>query len=332
VNSDPEDVPSPALTIICVTYQSRKHVVEALRSAVRSAQAAQASVELIVVDNASADGSADVVEAAFPEAQLLRNDVNRGFGAANNQAFAIARGRGWLLLNPDARLDDGTVGALQAAMGVDPRLAAVGPSISGAGVGGAESAGMLPGIRSLASHFLFLNRLLPADHGGAWRGWMVRPSPGPSTRSVEWVSGAVVLLRPEAVRQVNGFDEAFFLYGEDTDLCARLLDAGWQVGLAPKAHAQHAIGGSQAAGSTRWVDGIERYLARHRRSRVSRSVSLLCMAIGLAIRGLPFAVRDERGSADRLRMRRAARRALVLALATAIRPSMESGGQIRRYE
>ena len=176
----------PGVTVICVTYQSRDHVAECLGSAVASAIAAGVSTELIVVDNASTDGSADAAQAAFAQAIVIRNDENRGFGAANNQAFRLARGATWLLLNPDARLDEGAMTTLLAALSVDAQLAGVGPSIRGAGVGGAESAGMLPGLRSLAGHFLFVNRLLPFDRGGPWRGWMLRPSRWPRPRAVEW--------------------------------------------------------------------------------------------------------------------------------------------------
>jgi N-acetylglucosaminyl-diphospho-decaprenol L-rhamnosyltransferase len=313
-------VADPTLSVICVTYQSRPHVVKSLRSTVRSAEAARVSVELIVVDNASTDGSAEAANDAFPDAVILRNDTNRGFGAANNQAFAIARGAAWLLVNPDARLYAGAVAGLLAALAADPGLAAVGPSISGAGVGSAESAGMLPGIRSMAGHFLFLNRLLPRDVGGPWRGWMVRRSRGTTTRSVEWVSGAVVLLRPTAVKEIGGFDESIFLYGEDTDLCARLLDRGWRVGLAPAARAWHAIGGSQAPGSTRWVDGLEQFLVRAGRSRLSRLVCFLSMAVGLAVRAVPRpGDRDDRAETDSLRMRAAAWRALAISASTVLR-------------
>ena len=306
--------PSPDVTVICVTYQSRDHVVECLGSAVASATAAGVSAELIVVDNASTDGSADAAQDAFPHAVVIRNDENRGFGAANNQAFRLARGGSWLLLNPDARLDDGAMTPLLAALSSNPRLAGVGPSIRGAGVGGAESAGMLPGVRSLAGHFLFVNRLLPFDRGGPWRGWMLRPSRWPRLRPVEWTSGAAVLLRPEAVNQVSGFDEAFFLYGEDTDLCARLLARGWRIALVPAATAWHAIGASQAPASTRWVDGLDTFMRRRGDGRLARVVSFLCMAVGLSLRSLPWPVgRGEgRGSSAR-RMRAAAKRALSIA-------------------
>ena len=311
--TDREAGAPPGVSVICVTYQSRDHVVECLGSAVASAVAAGVSAELIVVDNASTDGSADAAQAAFPRAIVIRNDENRGFGAANNQAFRLARGATWLLLNPDARLDEGAIGALLAALSSDPGLAAVGPSIRGAGVGGAESAGMLPGLRSLAGHFLFVNRLLPFDRGGPWRGWFLRPCRRPSMRAVEWASGAAMLLRPEAISQVSGFDEAFFLYGEDTDLCARLLDRGWRIALVPAATAWHAIGGSQPAASTRWIDGLDAFMRRRGRGRLARSACFVGMAVGLAIRGLwPGA--GPAGGSEARRMRAAARRAVAVAL------------------
>lgn len=306
------------LTVVCVTYHSADLAPSALRSALTASAAARMSTEVIVVDNASQDGTADAVAAAIPEVTLIRNTVNVGFGSANNQAFEVARGRWWLLLNPDATLDPDAVAHLIEAMTTDPRLAVVGPSVRGAGIGGAESAGMLPGIRSLAGHFLFINRLLPPGSGGPWRGFQVRPWKRSGLQEVEWVSAAAVLLRPEAVRQVGGFDAAIFLYGEDLDLCARLLQRGWRLALVPGAQATHAIGGSQAAGSTGWVDGIDQFLRRRGMTRFSRAVCFVCMAAGLAFRGLPWPGADSpRRRADSLRMRCSATRAMAIAVASA---------------
>lgn len=304
----------PDLSIVCVTYQSGGIVVGALQSALASAASAGMSAELIVVDNASEDGTPDVVADAFPAARVIRNPANRGFGAANNQAFAAATGVAWLLLNPDATLDIDCAGRLATAMRAEPRLAAVGPSIRGAGEGGAESAGMLPGVRSLAGHFLLVNRLLPRGTGGAWRGFQVRSRPV-AVDPVEWVSAAVVLARPSAMREVHGFDESIFLYGEDLDLCARLADAGWRIGLVPSAQAWHSIGGSQAFGSPRWLDGIPAFLERRGVPRWRVAVCMLVVAAGLALRSLPW--RATRGDplrpAHRARMRSGALRAIRLA-------------------
>jgi GT2 family glycosyltransferase len=307
---DPAD-----LTVICVTYRSREWVVASLNSAVAAAAHAGLSHELIVVDNASDDGTADEVVSRFPGAVVIRNTDNVGFGAANNQAFDIARGAAWLLLNPDAVVEPGAIDALLQALAEDPRLAVAGPGVRGAGIGEAESAGMLPGIRSLAGHFLFLNRLMPAGAGGAFRGFQTRGRPSVSTDHVEWVSGAVMLVRPSAIREVGGFDPSIFMYGEDLDLCGRLLARKWRIGLVPGARASHAIGGSQGPGSTAWLDGIENHLVRQHAARWRRGLCFLIIGMGLAVRALPW-----RGSgpsaarrAHRVRMRAGAWRALTFA-------------------
>ncbi len=303
------------VTVVCVTYRSRDLAPAALRSAMAASASAELRCELIVVDNASDDGTAAAVAEAVPEATIIRNPANVGFGVANNQAFELARGRWWLLLNPDASLHPDALARLIEAMASDPRLAVAGPSVVGAGMGGAESAGMLPGIRSLAGHFLFVNRLLPPGVGGPWRGFQVRPSAGSARNQVEWVSAAAVLLRPEAVRPLGGFDRSIFMYGEDLDLCARLGPAGWRLALVPGARAAHTIGGSQGPESTGWLDGVHTFLVRRGVPRWRRSVELAIVAVGLGLRAAAALVPgDEAHRSHRRRMRAGAKRALILAL------------------
>ena len=307
------------VSVVCVTYRSRDLVPAALRSAVDACAAAGLRPELIVVDNASDDGTVELVAATVPEAVIIGNTENLGFGRANNQAFAVAGGRWWLLLNPDATLEASALTALVHSLQADPRLAAVGPSVGGAGAGDAESAGMLPGLRSLAGHFLFINHLLPTDRGGAWRGFQVRPPRGTAPRPVDWISAAVVLMRPEAVHAVGGFDPSIFLYGEDVDLCARLLDAGWRLALVPGARAGHSIGGSQRPESTRWLDGLDTFLVRRGVPRWRRAVAFVMIAVGLGARAMAAALgpRDQAGLAHRRRMVAGAIRALAIGLGRA---------------
>jgi GT2 family glycosyltransferase len=293
--------PQPDVSVVVVTYESRELVGPALESARAAARAGGLSAELIVVDNASTDGTADHVAEEHPDVVLIRNDRNAGYGAANNLAFRQARGRWWLLLNPDARLEAGALGRLVATLEGDARLAAAGPTVSGAGVGSAESAGELPGLRSLAAHFLLLNRLLPGDRGGAWRGWQLRAGRPGALRPVGWLSGAVVLLRPDAVRAVGGFDESIFLYGEDTELGYRLGQAGWRLALDGRARASHAIGGSQGPASTRWIAGLDAYLARRGRGSVARRACMLVIAIGLGARALASTIAGSRSHRARMR-------------------------------
>jgi GT2 family glycosyltransferase len=302
------DDATPVISVVVVTYNSRELAPDALDSALAAAKSAGLAAELIVVDNASQDGSADGLAATYPQAIIVRNELNVGFGAANNSAFERARGLRWLLINPDATLEPESLGRLMRALDDDPRLAAVGPSIWGAGTGGAETAGELPGLRALAAHFLFLNRLLPGDRGGPWRGWQLRKRPGPGVRPVSWLSGAVMLVRPEAIRAVGGFDPTIFLHAEDIDLGDRLSRAGWKLALVPTAIAWHALGRSQESASVGWIGALDRYLARRRRSSLGRRTALFVIGVGLALRALAAA--HGRDQAHALRMRAGAVAAL----------------------
>jgi N-acetylglucosaminyl-diphospho-decaprenol L-rhamnosyltransferase len=299
------------VSIITVTFNSSDLVVDALRSAVRAAEAAGFEPEVVVVDNASADGSADIMAEALPTARIIRNATNVGFGVANNEAFEVATGDMWLLLNPDARLDPGAIGTLGLFLTEHPAAAAAAPSIRGPGQ--VESAGMLPGIRSFIGHYLFVNRLIPAGRGGPWRGFALPRRPGFEPRRVEWASAAALALRPAAVAAVGGFDRHIFLYGEDIDLCQRLGAAGWQVWLVPAAGAEHTIGGSHAGVSTRWIDGLHAYLAARRNGFVVRLADLL-LAIGLAGRALASRRDTAEAQLHGRRLAAAARRALRLAI------------------
>jgi GT2 family glycosyltransferase len=144
---------------------------------------------------------------------------------------------------------------------------------------------MQPGIRSAIGHFLFVNRFLPGDRGGRLRGFQVRATTGSTPRQVEWASAAVLLARASAIRSVGGFDPSIFMYGEDVELCGRLVEAGWTVWLAPAAIASHAIAGSQGGVTARWVDGLHRLHAR-RAGRASIVVLDLIIAAGLGTRAV----------------------------------------------
>lgn len=312
----------PDLTIISVAFNSRDQICGALTSATAAASAAGLSYDVVVVDNASTDDSAGALRDCLPDATLMRNRRNIGFGAANNQAFEQALGDRWLLLNPDARIDGECLGHLWQTLTAFPDVAAVAPSTAGV-EDRIEDGGMLPGIRSIVGTFLFVNRLLPDDRGGPWRGMYVRRR-GSGPREVEWIGGAVMLARPAAIRDVRGFDPSIFMYGEDIDLGARLCRAGWRVMLDPAAHASHAIAGSQGGVSDGWVDGTLVVYGRD----VSRRRQLLAaaiMAIGLAIR---VAASGGRDPLHRRRMRSAARRALRWCAGVPRFPRQKSRGRM----
>jgi GT2 family glycosyltransferase len=294
----------PDLSIISVTFNSRDQILNALQSASAAASEVSLSHEVIVVDNASADGTPELVGRSLPAAILLRSERNVGFGAANNLAFERATGDRWLLLNPDARIDAACLRRLWATLAARPDVAAIAPSTAGPHTR-VEDGGMLPGLRSIAGHFLFINRFLPADHGGRWRGLFVQRR-GPLVYELEWIGAAVMLARPEAIRVVGGFDPSIFLYGEDIDLGSRLGQAGWRLLLDPSARATHAIAGSQGGVSAGWVDGTLIVYGRAA-SRRRQLFAAAMMGLGLAIR---VVASDQRDPLHRRRMRTAALRAL----------------------
>lgn len=283
--------PFRLLTVITVTYNSASLVVDALTSAQEAAPAAGVAVEIVVVDNASTDQSVEVVRGRFPEARVVVNDTNVGFARANNQAFQVAQGDVWILLNPDASLAPGALVPLLDFLATHPGAGAVAPAIATAWSGGPESGGMAPGLRSMAGHFLLLNRLLPGDRGGPWRGVMLQRRHWLGPRRVEWLGGAALALRPEAVRDVDGFAPRFFLYGEDIDLGERLGRAGWELWIVPAARATHLIAGSQGRLSARWVDaGHDHYASTAPAGRVVVYDCLI--AIGLSGRALVWSILD----------------------------------------
>ena len=315
-------VRAPDVSIIVVTFNSRAWASAAIRSARGSAAAAGLTSEVIVVDNASSDGTPEAIRADDPTAKVIGRATNSGFGTGNNRAFEIATGETWLLVNPDVELEPDAVGQLVGQLRVRSRLAAVAPSLVGGGMERAESAGMSPGLRSALGHFLFVNRILREGRGGPWRGFMVPRTSNATLQIVDWASAAVLAVRPTAIREAGGFDERIFMYGEDIDLCQRLRRHGWEVGLCPSAHATHLI--SSGAVRTQWIDALHDAV-RADGGRVRLAAFDLIMAAGLAVRVLAASAsaararEPERRQQRRLhatRMARGATRALELAKGT----------------
>jgi hypothetical protein len=218
---------SARATIVIVSYNTR----ELLRRCLASLREHAPGYPVVVVDNASADGSAATVAAEFPEVRLLRNERNVGFGAANNRALRDADTELTMLLNSDTRLESDVVDALAQTLDRHPRAAAVGCRL--VSIDGSTQAS----VRCFPSAMHSLRRAV-----GIGDPLPERIAP------VDAVDGAAVLLRTEAFRAVGGFDERFFLYAEDVDLCYRLSRAGWQVLYDPSVSLTHVGSGSAEAG------------------------------------------------------------------------------------
>ncbi len=230
-----------AVSIIIVNWNVRELLRACLRSVLDDGGLTPAQQQVIVVDNASADGSAAMVQAEFPQIELIANTDNVGFGRANNQALPRCRGRHVMLLNPDTVVRPGAIAALVAHLDAHPDVAVTGCRLlNGDGSLQRWTGGAYPRLLNLANHYFFLDRLLPA----AWR-----PMPLYLDRDVtadidvDWVSGACMLLRGTAL-QGRLFDPAYFMYGEDMELCHRLKQAGGRVVYTPVASIVHYQGES----------------------------------------------------------------------------------------
>jgi N-acetylglucosaminyl-diphospho-decaprenol L-rhamnosyltransferase len=298
------------VSLITVLYDSREVVAQCVESATAAAEQAGYALEVILVDNRPGDGAAEAALWVAPGAIVIENTENVGFARACNQSFERATGAWWLLLNPDATLAVDAVGKLVTFMATHGRAGAVAPTLDSPGRNKATNGGMLPGLRSAIGHFWWLNRVLRGDRGGPWRGLLLHRRLDLGPRRVEWVSGGAVLLRPEAVRSVGGFDPAFFLYAEDVDLGRRLTEAGWESWLLPDASGAHSLAASSGGATDRWFVALHDYHAK-RAGRLSLAVFDFVAGTGLLVRAL--VARDPR---HRLQMRVSAQAALGLAWRT----------------
>jgi N-acetylglucosaminyl-diphospho-decaprenol L-rhamnosyltransferase len=183
--------------------------------------------EVIVVDNASDDGSAEMVRSRFPEVRLVANDRREGITTNLNLLLREARGRFFCFLNEDVELLEGAPGALLEALRADARAAAAGAMLLDPEHRETACAWRLPGLGPAAASALFLHR------------WLVNESGGPRTREVGWCRSAALMIRHRAAEEVDGFDTGYFFYSEDADFQKRLRDRGWRILHVPAARVVH---------------------------------------------------------------------------------------------
>jgi hypothetical protein len=269
--------PSIVLSAIVVSYNTRDMTLDCLRSLCASLQGIES--EIIVVDNASSDGSVDAIRAAHPHVRLVARDTNNGFGAANNEAMRLARGRFFLLLNSDAFPEPSAIGALLAFIQGHPRAGVVGPRLLNADGSLQVSCFPFPSPLSAWLENLWLNR--------GYRGW-----PHDSVRSVDFLVGACLLVRREVYGQVGGFDERFFMYSEEADWLRRMKDAGWEAIFVPEARVTHLGGASGAREEARisrhFFESLDYYERKHH-GLAGLIAFRLAMIVGCGMRMLLWA-------------------------------------------
>jgi N-acetylglucosaminyl-diphospho-decaprenol L-rhamnosyltransferase len=258
---------------------------------------AEGIVELVVVDNGSRDGSVDAVRQRFPDVWVVVPGRNLGYGAAANRGVAVTTLPSVLVCNPDIEVRSGALGALAGALAADPRCALVGPLIRNPGGVRYPSARSFPSMVDAAGHAA-LGMLVPDNRFTRSYQNAHLGAPGLTSEPVDWVSGACFLVRRSAFEEVGGFDEAYFMYAEDVDLCWRLGRAGWGVAYAPAAEVTHFQGVSTDRHPYRMIVEHHRSLLRFagRSSEGWRRLLLPLVALGTGARfGLACAVRAAQG-------------------------------------
>jgi GT2 family glycosyltransferase len=224
------------LSIVIVNWNTRDLLADCLDSVMAGLVGIRA--EVFVVDNASTDGSPEMVARDFPRVRLIRNAENLGFAAANNVALRLVRGRHVMLLNSDTIGHGHVLSAAVAWMDTRPSVGVMGPRILNGDGSAQVSATAFPSLGKLALQTLGVTRI-PLLDSYRLTSWDRR-----ETRPVEVISGCAMVVRRSAMTDVGLLDESFFFFGEETDWCRRFAAAGWAVVFAPVGEITHFGGGS----------------------------------------------------------------------------------------
>jgi len=278
--TDP-DSPRPDWAAVVVNYEAGPLLEACVASVLADTSAGPA--ELVVVDNGSRDGSVDALRAAHPDVRVVVAPGNIGYARGANLGTAATKAPIVAVLNPDIVLQPGTAGALRKRLVGEPRLAAAGPRIRNVDGTDYPSARIFPTISDAIGHGL-LGLWWPTNR--FTRRYRQLDADPAVPRLVDWVSGAAVWLRRAALDEVGGWDERYFMYLEDTDLCWRLRRAGWDVAYEPSGEITHVQGVSASRRPYRML--VEHHRSAYRFSKVrftgARAVLLPFAAVYFTLR------------------------------------------------
>lgn len=269
----------PRLSVVIVSWNTRDLLRACLQSLRDAAGALPGGVEVVVVDNASHDGTPDMLCDEFPEVDLVRNAVNAGFAAANNQGIVRTRGSYVLLLNPDTVGRGAFLGPLVGFLDAHPETGAVGPRVVGGQGEHQVSCYPLPTLGRELWRLFHLDRIWPR---GTYPDSLFEAT---TPQAVESILGACLLVRRDALEAAGLLDERFFIYTEEIDLCRRLQDRGWQLYWIPDSVIVHYGGASTTQVALRMFVELYRskvqYFRKHfgRRGAIGYKAVLLAAAL-----------------------------------------------------
>ncbi len=247
------------LSVVILCWNDLAVIGDCLRSIYEGTRSTE--FEVIVSDNGSSDGSIEFIHKNFPQVHVIENGVNLRFAKGNNVGFRVSQGEYVLILNPDTLVHDGALDKMVAFADKHPEAGALGCRVVNLDGSYQEHVRPLPTIRSewmAAFHAGGLTRLSEWFNAGAYEGWN-----GDGERTAGWLAGCFILMRADLLKQLGGFDEQFFYYYEDTDLCRRVWEAGFSVLYTPEISITHLKGHST---KKRFPLGFEldKYVTRYR--------------------------------------------------------------------
>jgi N-acetylglucosaminyl-diphospho-decaprenol L-rhamnosyltransferase len=250
------------MSIVVVSYNTSQLLDECLSSIY--AEPRRITFEVIVVDNASSDGSPEMVESKWPQVVLMRNQANQGFAKANNQALEICRGRQAFLLNSDTQVRGDALETLSAYLDSNSKVGIVGPQLLNTDGSLQPSGNRIP---TLWSHIWWSLPFYRIFGSSFWRNrYLERGRDYNQVAEVDEVSGAALLVRREVMEAIGLLDEEYFFYFEDVDFCIRAKKAGWRVMYVPQAKILHHWGKSPKKAGTsfqpRTLKGHFRYVRK----------------------------------------------------------------------
>lgn len=268
------------VTAVIVNYNARDLLLRCIESLRR-----EGVRDIVVADNASVDGSEEAVRRADPEVRYHQTGANLGYGAGANRGAALGDDRQahLLVLNPDTELAPGSVRALVDVLDSNPRIGIAGPRIEDPDGSLYPSVRTFPALGDAVGH-AFLGLVAPRNR--YTRRYRMLDWDHSEPAEVDWVSGSCFLARRRAWDEVGGFDESYFMYAEDVDLCWRIRQAGWGVAYEPSARVVHVQGASTDRHPYRMIVEHHRALLRFaaRTTRGPARLLLPVMAAGLAVR------------------------------------------------
>lgn len=244
----------PALSIVVVTWNAKRVALECLDSLCKLQSSTPS--EIIVVDNASTDGTPEAINAGFPRVQLIRNQSNLGFAKANNAGIAASKAKYICLLNSDVVVPAGCFETMLTYMEHNPDIGVLGPKMISPNGGVGQSVARFPTVWNSLCCALAFHRVFRQSE--ALGGYMMEGFPYDRIEDVEVLTGWFWMVRRAALEQVGGLDERFFMYGEDIDWCHRFHNAGWRVVFYPEAQALHYAAASSAQAPTRFYVEMQR--------------------------------------------------------------------------